>query len=105
MLFEGLWGDADPAEALRGRLRRVVHKALRRAPGHHAPYPGDVLAALPLAGVTTPARVCEVVAASAWGTPRLERLADVEWVRTLAMPLAERPLGVTPQYAVSAQAT
>lgn len=104
LAFEGLWGNADPVEKVRRGMRGAVRRALRRPPGHHAPYPSDVLAALPLAGVTSPSRVCEVVEAAGWRAPRLQRLRDVEWIRTLALPPAERALGVVPQYLVAASA-
>lgn len=43
------------------------------------------------------------VEAAGWGTPRLERLADVEWTRRLALPPFDRLLGVTPSFVVIAE--
>lgn len=102
LLFEGLWGGADPVERVRGRLRATINRMLRRPPGHHAHYPPEVLAALPLVDATTPARVSAVMEQAGFRAPRLERLRDVEWARTLALPVAERTLGVAPNYVVAA---
>ncbi|MGH8931462.1 MAG: class I SAM-dependent methyltransferase [Egibacteraceae bacterium] len=103
LLIGGLWGRADPCEAWRFRARGVVDRVLGRPSGHHAPYPDDVLAALPFGpGTQTPARVAELVEEAGWPQPRLERLRDVEWARLLAIPPPERALGVTPQFVIAA---
>lgn len=103
VVIGGLWGRADPGEAWRFRARGVVDRALGRGSGHHAPYPDDVLAALPFGpGTQTPARVAELVEEAGWPQPRLERLRDVEWTRLLEIPPPERALGVTPQFVITA---
>ncbi len=103
VVIGGLWGHADPGEAWRFRARGLVDRALGRPSDHHAPYPDDVLAALPFGPETqTPARVAELVEEAGWPQPRLERLRDVEWARLLAIPPPERALGVTPQFVIAA---
>lgn len=97
-----MWGAADPVEALRWRARGLLHRALRRPPGHHAPYPVELRTALPLGGGTAPAEVVALIEAAGWKAVRLERLRDVEWARSIALPVAERLLGTTPQYLVRA---
>ncbi len=108
VLLESLWGSVDPAE----RLRSVVRSAVRRGrrplgggeeqPEHHAPYSSAMQEALPLGTGTTPARLIELAVAAGWTTPRLERLADVEWAERQGLPVAERLIGVTPRFAITA---
>jgi SAM-dependent methyltransferase len=99
---EGLWGDADPINALRARAREFVAHRRRTPPDHHGPYPAAVRAALPLGSGTHPRTVVTLVAEAGWAAPRLVRLRDVEWASTLEMPFPERLLGVTPRFAVVA---
>jgi hypothetical protein len=44
-----------------------------------------------------------MVAGAGWATPRLRRLADVEWAERCELPLPERLLGVPPRFAVVAR--
>jgi SAM-dependent methyltransferase len=103
LLVEGIWGGADPVEAARQRIRHAVRRLRRRGHGHHADYDPDLLACLPLAGRSHPETVVAEVEAAGWRTPRLERLADVEWTRRLALPPFDRLLGVTPSFVVIAE--
>jgi hypothetical protein len=57
---------------------------------------------LPLLANPSPDRIIELVSGAGWQQPRLERLRDVEWARSLNMSPLERMLGVTPEFAVSA---
>jgi SAM-dependent methyltransferase len=102
VVIESRWGDTDPLERLRSRGREMVRRLRGRAPNHHAPYPTDVLAALPLGTGTDPARIVELVADAGWSVPRLERLRDVEWAMLQELPPAERLLGITSRFAVVA---
>jgi hypothetical protein len=95
VLFEGLWGSADPLEALRQRAREGLRR-LRREPDHHGSYAPELRQALPLAAGTHPDRLVELVEAASWGAVRLERLRDVEWAILLRQPPAARLLGTTP---------
>lgn len=101
-LFEGLWGEADPAEVARGRLRDIARRLRREPSHHHREYDPAVREALPLGHGTHPDDVVDLVATSDWGEPVLRRLRDVEWARLLAVPPARRPLGTTPVFVVTA---
>jgi hypothetical protein len=71
---------------------------------HHAPYPEDVLAELPLARLPSPVPLIDAVYEAGWRAVRIKRLRDVEW----AAELHERwPLGWLerrPRYALVADA-
>jgi len=102
VLFEGVWGSRSPAH----RAKHVAADAVRRFRGlhdhHHAPYPDEVLAALPLARMPSPAPVIEAVADAGWRAPRIERLRDVEWASRLREPWPLGPLEQLPRYALTA---
>ncbi|MFN2490134.1 MAG: class I SAM-dependent methyltransferase [Actinomycetota bacterium] len=102
ILFESLWGRADPVETLRGRARDLVRRLGRRGRDHHASYSSAVLAELPLSSGTPPRAVVEVVEAAGWPAARLERLRDVEWAAALELAPLERALGVAARFLVSA---
>jgi SAM-dependent methyltransferase len=104
VLVGGLWGSADPVERWRAQLREAFRRWQRRPPNHHGEYPAEVRAMLPLAGGTHPSVVAELVEAAGWHAPRLERLRDVEWAMTLALPPVERLLGIAPRFAIVADA-
>jgi SAM-dependent methyltransferase len=104
VLLESAWGSAaDPSEALKARARRLLRR-LRGVPAnHHGDYPSAVLAALPYGSGITPGELVELVESSGWGSTRIERLRDVEWAMTMALPNPDRLLGATaPYYAVLA---
>jgi SAM-dependent methyltransferase len=102
VLFEALWGRADPVEHLREQTREGVRRLRREPDHHHDRYDPAVVEALPLAGGTHPDRLVELVEAAGWGPARLERLRDIEWARLLRQPPAARLLGVTPRFAIVA---
>jgi SAM-dependent methyltransferase len=102
VLFEGLWGRADPVEHLLEQTREGVRRLRREPDHHHDRYDPAVVEALPLAGGTHPDRLVELVEAAGWGPARLQRLRDIEWARLLRQPPAARLLGVTPRFAVVA---
>jgi SAM-dependent methyltransferase len=102
VLFEGLWGGADPVERLRGQAREGLRRLRGEPDHHHDRYDPAVLEALPLADGTHPDRVVELVEEAGWGPARLERLRDIEWAQLLALPPSDRLLGVTPRFAVVA---
>jgi SAM-dependent methyltransferase len=104
VLVEGLWGSADLVERWRAQLREWFRQWQGRPANHHGEYPADVRAELPLAGGTHPSILAELVATAGWRAPRLERLRDVEWAMTLALSPLERLLGVSPRFAIVADA-
>lgn len=103
LLFEGIWGGADPVEAARQRIRHLLWRLRRRPSGHHADYDPDLLAHLPLAKRAHPETMVTELEATGWERPRLERLADVEWTRRLALQPIDRLLGVSPSFLVIAE--
>jgi SAM-dependent methyltransferase len=105
VLFEGLWGGADPVEQLRGQAREGLRRLRGEPDHHHDRYDPSVLEELPLAGGTHPDRVVELVEAAGWGPARLERLRDIEWAQLLQLPPSARLLGVAPRFAVVAGGT
>ena len=102
VVVEGVWGDADPAEALRYRARHLLRRLRGGTSDHHAEYAPDVLAALPFGRGTKPSAVVEAVGAAGWPHPWLERLHDVEWAARVELPMPERLLGVAPRFVVTA---
>jgi SAM-dependent methyltransferase len=105
VLFEGLWGGADPVEALRGQAREGLRRLRGEPDHHHDRYDPSVVEELPLAGGTHPDQLVELVEEAGWGPARLERLRDIEWAELLQRPPATRLLGVTPRFAVVAGGT
>jgi len=109
ILFEGMWGTADPLERLRRAARVLATRAGRSAGetrhgGHHAEYPRALKEAMPLGSGTTPTALAALVGEAGWSTPRLRRLRDVEWASTLNLSLLERAVGVPARYAIVAGA-
>lgn len=102
LVFEGRYDGGDPLAGVRRAAGRALGRLRGQVSGHHAEYPTEVLAALPLGASTTPAAVVEAVAASGWPDPWLERLRDVEWASRVALPLADRLLGVPARFVVTA---
>jgi SAM-dependent methyltransferase len=102
VLFEGLWGGADPVEQLRGQAREGLRRLRGEPDHHHDHYQPSVVEELPLAAGTHPDRVVELVEAAGWGPARLERLHDIEWAQLLGLSPSTRLLGVTPRFAVVA---
>ena len=104
VLFEGVWGERD----LRRRAKDLAAEGLRRILGtpddHHAPYPEDVLAALPLARLPSPVPLIEAVQEAGWSAVRIKRLRDVEWAAMLHEPWPLGWLERRPRYALVADA-
>ena len=102
VVFEGIWGAADPLERLRRTARSLLTRAawtggasLQRG-GHHAEYPASLREQLPLGGGTSPAAVTAMVSEAGWPAARLRRLRDIEWASTLNLGLPGRLVGVPP---------
>jgi SAM-dependent methyltransferase len=104
VLFEGVWGRRDPLSRAKDLAAEALRALLRTPPDHHAPYPEEVLAELPLARLPSPAPLVEAVHRAGWRAVRIKRLRDVEWAARLHEP---RPLGwleERPRYAIIAGA-
>lgn len=102
VLVESLWGDADPIERAKGAVRQQLRRLRRSLPEHHAEYPEELRAALPLGGGTNPSTLVDLVASAGWQRAKVVRLADIEWAERVDLPLPDRLLGVTPRFAVAA---
>jgi SAM-dependent methyltransferase len=104
VLFEGVWGERD----LRRRAKDLATEVLRRVMGtpddHHAPYPEEVLAELPLSRLPSPVPLIEAVQEAGWSAVRIKRLRDVEWAAMLHEPWPLGWLERRPRYALVADA-
>jgi SAM-dependent methyltransferase len=104
VLFEGVWGQAGPSDRLKGGVAHALRRLLRTPPDHHAPYPEDVLAELPLAGGSSPAPMVRTVREAGWNAVRIKRLRDVEWAAGLHEGWPLGWLERRPRYALVADA-
>ena len=104
VLLESAWGaNAGACEQLRARARALLRRFRNEPPDHHAEYGPDLRSELPFGTGTTPELLVRLVESTAWGATRVERLRDVEWATREALPsVADRLLGVTPRFAVTA---
>jgi len=104
VLFESAWGSAaSPEEHLRARARELLRRVRNVPADHHAEYDPELLFDLPLGSGTSPELLLALVESTSWGPARIERLRDVEWATTAALPsVVDRLVGVTPRFAVSA---
>lgn len=102
LLVESAWGTADPLQAVAGRVRYWVKRAVGRPPAHHAKYSPELAQTLPLAGGVAPSTLVDSVVEAGWPDPFLERLRDIDWTETLHLTVAERLIGVSPWFVVSA---
>lgn len=83
VLFEGIWGQRDLAQRARDATADILRKVHRTPDDHHAPYPQEVLAELPLARMPSPAPLLDAVVEAGWSAVRIKRLRDVEWAARL----------------------
>jgi hypothetical protein len=102
VLFEGVWGEDD----LRRKAKDLAADWLRRLMGvgddHHAPYPAEVLAELPLARLPSPVPLIDAVYEAGWSAARIKRLHDVEWAGKLHEPWPLGWLEQRPRYTLVA---
>lgn len=90
VLFEGVWGADTPTQKAKDRAAEALRRAFGVEDHHHAPYPADVLAQLPLAEMTSPNPLIGMVHEAGWRRLRIQRLRDVEWA---SMQHERWPLG------------
>jgi SAM-dependent methyltransferase len=102
VLVESLWGTVDPFERWRSDARHLMRRLHKLPPEHHAEYSPELRRSLPLGAGTHPARLVELASGAGWRTPRLRRLADVEWAERCELAPAQRLVGVTPRFALVA---
>lgn len=104
VLFEGIWSSTDPLDRIRALAAERL-RALRGDSGHHhASYPSDVLAQLPLARMLSPRPLVDAVHEAGWRNARITRLRDVEWAAKLHEPWPLGWLEQRPRYALTADA-
>jgi hypothetical protein len=103
VLVESLWADpSSRLERIRGWAGWGLARARGTAPAHHAPYPPELRAALPLAQGTSPESLLQLVSASGWASPRIYHLTDVGWAAQRGLPWPERALAGAPPFALVA---
>ncbi|HJS26984.1 MAG TPA: methyltransferase domain-containing protein [Actinomycetota bacterium] len=104
VLFEGIWGERDLRRRAKDLAAETLRRTMRTPPDHHAPYPEDVLAELPLARLPSPVPLIEAVQRAGWSAVRIKRLRDVEWAAMLHEPWPLGWLERRPRYALVADA-
>ncbi|MGH2629865.1 MAG: class I SAM-dependent methyltransferase [Actinomycetota bacterium] len=102
VLFEGLWGSRAPVHRAKHAIADVVRRAMGAAAHHHAPYPDEVIASLPLARMPSPLPLAEAAVEAGWTGIRIRRLRDVEWTARLHEPWPLGWLEHLPRYALAA---
>jgi SAM-dependent methyltransferase len=104
VLLEGSWAGEGPWVAAKDALARRLERAMGVRDHHHAPYPQDVLASLPLRRTTSPAPFIAAVWDAGWRRVGIARLRDVEWAIERREPWPLGWLGHRPRYAILADA-
>ncbi len=99
-VFEHISSGADPAQQYKAKARHALARLRREPPHHHES--GDPRIERLFSRSASPEQICEAVAHGGWPAVRLERLRDVEWAEAGTLPVAERLLGTSPWYAVTA---
>ena len=104
VLFEGVWGGDTPVQQVKDRAAKALRGVLGVEDQHHAPYPADVLAQLPLSPMTSPAPLIDMVHQAGWSGVRVQRLRDVEWASMQRQPWPLGWLELRPRFALIADA-
>jgi ubiquinone/menaquinone biosynthesis C-methylase UbiE len=99
-VFEGIWGGTAPAQQYRAKAKKALARLRGAAPHHHDS--GDPRIERLFSRSSDPEKICEAASAAGWPAVCLERLRDVEWAEASPLPPAERLLGSSPWYAVTA---
>jgi ubiquinone/menaquinone biosynthesis C-methylase UbiE len=104
VLLEGVWGQTDLVRRARDGVAEALRRLMRIPDDHHAPYPEEVLRALPLARQSSPLPMVQAVYRAGWTGVRVKRLRDVEWAAELHEPWPLGWLERRPRYALVADA-
>lgn len=104
VLFEGTWGADTAARRAKDRAAEALRSIVGMGDHHHAPYPDDVLAQLPLARMASPRPLIDMVRKAGWRGLRIQRLRDVEWASMRHEPWPLARLEHRPLYALVADA-
>jgi ubiquinone/menaquinone biosynthesis C-methylase UbiE len=104
VLFEGIWHPNGPAARSREILLKAVDAIRRPPPGHHQPYPDEVIPRLPLARLSSLDPLLQAVDHAGWSGVRTERLRDVEEAARMSAGTMTGYLRHRPRYAVIADA-
>jgi SAM-dependent methyltransferase len=104
VLLEGSWAGEGPWVAAKDALAAWVERARGIEDDHHAPYPDDILSALPLRRTTSTAPFLDAVWAAGWSRVRIARLRDVEWAAEARQPWPLGWLTHRARYAIVAEA-
>jgi SAM-dependent methyltransferase len=103
-LFEGSWGGEGPVVEVKDRLAGAIRRLRGGTDDHHAPYPVDVVRAMPLVGLRSPRAYVDAMTAAGWTRIRIARLRDVEWAIAQRDPWPLGWLTHRPRYAIVATA-
>lgn len=104
VLFEGVWGETDLRRRAKDLLAQWLRRVMAVPDDHHAPYPEEVLAELPLARLPSPLPLIDAVHEAGWSAVRIKRLRDVEWAAKLHEPWPLGSLEARPRYTLVADA-
>jgi hypothetical protein len=99
-----VWGSTDLPRWLTDGAAKVLRRALRTPPDHHAPYPDEILSALPLRAMASPTPFIEAAYEAGWTGVRIQRLRDVEWAAMQREPWPLGRLEQRPRYMLIADA-
>ena len=102
MLFEGVWGEDDLRRKAKTSRPSGSAGSCGVGDDHHAPYPDEVLAELPLARLPSPVPLIDAVHEAGWSAVRIKRLRDVEWAGKLHEPWPLGWLEQRPRYTLVA---
>ena len=103
-VFEGVWGEDDLRRRAKDLAAEWLRRFMRVPDDHHAPYPEEVLAELPLARLPSPVPLIDAVHEAGWSAVRIKRLRDVEWAAKLHEPWPLGSLEQRPRYTLVADA-
>ncbi len=103
LLFEGEWGDKTAGDRARSAAAKIAKRALNLGSDHHRRYEPELTQALPLSTGIDASDVLGACEEAGWRKLRIERLRDVEWVRSRARHPALRPFEGVPQFAVTGE--